>query len=303
MATTGTCSLKFFWEGPTTLDGKEVVVVDLHTETKKPVHIVLSPPTSEDAKQFRFRCGTSPREVQLWKMEIQPEQLHTLQIIAGIFEQWPTQQHPSTSLESRAALTRTDREIKLEIPEPAEVGGTYYLIVASSEQALKARLDKQTSAGQIVTEITVTMGKTLLGPTLIGLLDGAGPLHVEQIKQRCSIRHHLLVDPEIKTHIVDQEIEKIDEMDITELLGKAVDSYPSDTNKLNFLMSFADILGPCSFETMMRSYLQASFPGELPVEASLLIEEYSAHFRDILMNLSPSDALAMGSSEETSLVS
>lgn len=159
--------LNFSWEGPSSCHGGwshgglEVGVVDLvfkNAKTDISVHIPdnISVATVKKLpftcrRYHETECELNGRKFKPLAQETHPdslkvtiEQIRNLTIKAGIFEESP---HTGPAImDSFGKITRekrvlrSDREIKLEVPEELEIGQTYCLVVSSNNLSLSARL-------------------------------------------------------------------------------------------------------------------------------------------------------------------
>lgn len=169
----GKIILNFGWEGPSSWHGGwsqgglNAGVVDLifkNAKTDTLVHIQENSSPSI-VKKLRFtrrryhetECELNGRKFRPLAQETYPdslavtvEQIHNLTIKVGIFEESP-HKGPAImdsfgwiTLEKHAL--RSDKEIKLEVPEALEIGQTYTLIVTSNNFSFSARLLKEEKA-------------------------------------------------------------------------------------------------------------------------------------------------------------
>src|ERR1700722_3150091 len=179
--------LNFGWQGPSSWHGRlDVGVVDLifkNAKTDISVHIPsdIAPTT---VQQFPFTCRKyQESEVEISGRKFKPllqethpdslrvttEQIHNLRIKAGIFEESPrkglTMMDRSGQITTEKRLLRSDREVKLKMPEELEIGQTYRLVITSNDLSLEARLVKEE-------KVTVTPSSTREDDTQL-LLDQA----------------------------------------------------------------------------------------------------------------------------------
>jgi hypothetical protein len=162
--------LNFGWAGPSkwrggwSHGGLDVGVVDLifkNAKTDISVHIPdnISP---SSVKKLPFTCRRYQemeweangrkfkpldKETHPSSLKVTMEQIHNLTIKAGFFEESP-HKGPAImdsfgQINREKHAIRSDREIKLEVPEELEMGQTYSLVVTSSDLSLSARLFKE----------------------------------------------------------------------------------------------------------------------------------------------------------------
>lgn len=168
-ATSDKIVLNFGWKGPniwnggSSRSGLDVRVVDLvfkGAKTDISVHLPenISPVA---AQKFPFTCRRyHETEVELGGRRFKPllkethpnslcvtvEQIRHLTVRAGFFEKGrpigPVILDPTGRITQQETVRRTDRDIRLEIPEELEIGQTYSLVVTSNDLSLSARLLK-----------------------------------------------------------------------------------------------------------------------------------------------------------------
>ena len=165
--------LNFGWEGPSSWHGGwshgglDVGVVDLIFKNAK-THISVHIPDNISTfavKKLPFtcrryhetECELKGRKFKPLAQETHPdslkvtiEQIRNLTIKAGIFEESP---HKGPAIMDRFGkmtrekyILRSDREIKLEVPEELEIGQTYTLVFTSNDFSFSARLLKKENA-------------------------------------------------------------------------------------------------------------------------------------------------------------
>ncbi len=160
--------VNFAWVGPNTSSGGssrsglDVRVVDLvfkGAKTKISVHLPenINP---AGAQKFPFTClryhemgvakKTSPESLR-----VTIEQIHNFTVRVGLFEMGrpigPKIMDSSTGeITKQQTVRRSDRDVRLEIPEAFEIGQTYSLVVSSDDLSLSARLIKEEKAGPTV---------------------------------------------------------------------------------------------------------------------------------------------------------
>ena len=165
--------LNFGWEGPSSWHGGwshgglDVGVVDLvfkNAKTDISVHIPDNISVSAVKKlPFTCRryheteCELNGRKFKPLAQETHPdslkvtiEQICNLTIKAGIFvkspEKGPAIMDSFGKINREKHVLRSDREIKLKVPEELEMGQTYSLVVSSDDLSLSARLLKEKKA-------------------------------------------------------------------------------------------------------------------------------------------------------------
>ncbi|MFZ0565706.1 MAG: hypothetical protein WAM28_05940 [Chlamydiales bacterium] len=156
--------LNFGWEGPNRWNGgwshggSDISVVNLVFKNAKDdisVHIPdnISPSTVQKLP-FTYRRYRDRREFKVLSQETHPsrlsvtiEQIHNLTLKAGIFTESPHRglaiMGSSGAASHQKRILRSDREIRLELPEELEIGETYTLVVTSNDYSLSARLQKE----------------------------------------------------------------------------------------------------------------------------------------------------------------
>lgn len=138
------------WQGGCFRGGLDVGVVDLLFKNAK-TEISVNIPDNisvSTIKRLPFTCRKPfAKETHPDSLIITIEKIRSLTVKAGIFEESPIKGPAimdslgKTTREKR--ILRSDREIKLEVPEVMESGQTYSLIVTSNDFSFSARLLKE----------------------------------------------------------------------------------------------------------------------------------------------------------------
>ncbi len=171
--------LNFGWEGPTSKNGGssegglEVGVVELLFKDAKTEISVDIPENISPSRVTKLpficrryqetECEIQGRKFKPLQQETRPnsltatiEQMRNLTIKAVFFEESPNKGPKIMDIHGKITQKtydlRTDREIKLEVPEELEIGQTYSLIITSNKLSLTARLLKEE---KVKTEVKV----------------------------------------------------------------------------------------------------------------------------------------------------
>lgn len=155
IAATEKIILNFAWTGPniwrggSSRGGLDVGVVDLifkGATTDISIHLPenINPVTPQ---KFSFTCRKSLKETHPDSLRVTIEQIHNLTIKAGFFEKGrsigPMVMDFSGKITQQQPLRRSDREVRLDIPDNLELGQIYSLVVSSNDLSLSARLVKE----------------------------------------------------------------------------------------------------------------------------------------------------------------
>jgi hypothetical protein len=157
-ATSEKIVLNFAWEGPNTWHGGissgglDLLVVDLlFKEAKTQVSVHLPEKINPDTpRKFSFTCRKFLRQTKPDSLSVTVEQVRNLALKAGRFEKGkpcgPVVMDSSGRITQQQTLKRSDKDIKLEVPEELKPGKRYTLVVTSVDLALSARLVEEVVA-------------------------------------------------------------------------------------------------------------------------------------------------------------
>lgn len=311
VATSEKIVLNFAWTGPniwhggSSRGGLDVRVVDLvFRGAKTDISVHLPQNINPVAPQkFSFTCRKyhdtemelSGRRFKPLAKETHPdslcvttEQVRNLTVKAGFFERGrpigPKVMDSSGRITQQETVRRSDRNVRLEIPEELELGQTYNLVVSSEDLSLSARLVKATVASPSAEdgkeasrdEVRGRMGK--MGEALIaeglrnlslasrGAFDSSSTADVVAHGMRGVIRAGQEMHPEIRVPYSKpvETASDLDKLSVAELQSRFEATFKQDKE----------------FESQ---HMRAALAGNMP-ELNRILEAETANSQ-LLMNL------------------
>jgi hypothetical protein len=325
--------LSFGWKGPSSWHGGrshgglDVGVVDLvfknaKTDISVPIPDNISPPT---VQKFPFTCRRyheaewelNGRRFKPLAQETHPdllnvsvEQIRNLTVKAGIFKESPHQgpaiMDSSGKIMREKRALRSDREIKLEVPEELEIGQTYTLVITSHGAALiEARLIKEekpavTSSSakeddtQLIkdqTELFELLGDVLLPIMGMKVMEFRIKLISAPSGNKITLDSNFVAQT-LGIEAIKSEIRKIESCTLKELMikmraSRAVwEHKPLERNALEkeAFRSCFNAIGAEGLVNIMRSSLESLVQASIPSDVKHLINGIADRFKEICIN-------------------
>lgn len=283
--------LSFAWKGPS---GKlpqwgslYIGVIDLLFKNAVTEVSVRIPETASLDKKIPFTCrklqGIFPQETHPDVLQLTVEQVQQLTLKAGVFEEssrrGPATMDRSGKITYQTSLIRSDRDIKLKIPEKLEVTQKYCLLITSEDLSLKAKIiEEQTSSVSPLTDTTPSVSdeailSKILEKILLPLIrEKALEFGTQLMKntQSPSAIANFSRTENAATKAIQAEVKKIEKDKITAFMKIARTSGPSDEHKTSdakssledeFSKALLDMMEPYGFTNILNSVLRSLTEG------------------------------------------
>lgn len=320
--------LNFSWKGPTKWQGvSNIEAINLlfkgsQTQIRINLPEMLSPPSTTFQK-FPFSCreyvrtdvesdGTKviylsePRQHDLLKVTV--EQIRDLTLTATIFEESSSKRSAimdsSGGIIPEKSVIRSEKEVKLEVPELVESGQIYSLRVTTDDTSISASLQKnearikgvlpstkkeevplsfdQEKLFNFLDSMSLPFLLSMKMDEFVRVLDDKISILTNYKAQYFEIKTLIDTIKKIETDLLSGLMLKINALNLSE--KKSLKEYTA--LKHEAFDAYLAIVGPTGLENMMRAALEALIRGKVSPFAELHLQDFAERFREVCMKIS-----------------